>query len=312
MEFRSIKTFHTIVKFGSFYKAAEILNYSQPTISMRMKQLEQDLGAQLFERGKNLQLTKAGKLFYERTGDLLTQYEALKHNLSDLKEEEAGIINIGVSEPTASLIFPEILKDFLKDYPKITVNINVDDANTCSQKLLDGTIDFAVCGEPELILENFYLPIFYDTLNVIVSDRHPLAQKKAVHLSDLEGECFIFTPANCPIRIQMEQHLHKALGNRYKKMELTSSMAHEYYVRENIGISIFTSTAHSKPLSGTTVIPILNLDIAPPIGLLTNRKADHFDPATKDLIDRLTKHFHQRSKELRGDPEEKSYKAITG
>lgn len=308
MELRSIKTFHTIVKFGSFYKAAEKLNYSQPTISMRMKQLEQDLGVLLFERGKSLQLTKAGKLFYERTGDLLMQYEALKHNLSDLKEEEAGIINIGVSEPTASLIFPEILKDFLKDYPKITVNIKVDDANTCSQKLLDGTIDFAVCGEPELILENYYHPFFYDTLNVIVSDQHPLAEKKAVHLSDLAEERFIFTPANCPIRLQIEQHLHRELGNRYKKMELTSSMSHEYYVRENIGISIFTSTAHSKPFNGTKVIPILNLDITPPIGLLTNQKEVHFDRATKDLIARITKRFQQRSKELEGT----SDKTITG
>lgn len=50
MELRTIKTFHTIVQSGSFYKAAEILNYSQPTISMRIKQLEQDVGAQLFER----------------------------------------------------------------------------------------------------------------------------------------------------------------------------------------------------------------------------------------------------------------------
>lgn len=299
MEFRSIKTFHTIVTYGSFYKAAEILNYSQPTISMRMKQLEQDLGVQLFERGKHLQLTKAGRLFFEKTGDLLTQYEALTHTLSDLKEGDAGIINVGISEPTASFIFPDILRDFLNDYPKITVNVNVDDANTCSQKLLDGTIDFAVCGEPELILENYYKPFFYDTLNLIVSDRHRLAEKKAVHLSDLEGECFIFTPANCPIRIQIEQHLHKAFSNHYKKMELTSSMAHEYYVRENIGISIFTSTAHSKPLKGTKVIPIINLDISPPIGLLTNRKEKHFDSATKDLIDRINNCFHQRSQELK-------------
>lgn len=159
-----------------------------------------------------------------------------------------------------------------------------------------------------MILENYYHPFFYDTLNVLVSDRHPLAEKKAVHLSDLEGECFIFTPANCPIRIQIEQHLHRELGTRYRKMELTSSMAHKYYVRENIGISIFTSTAHSKTLNGTKVIPILNMDIAPPIGLLTNRKENHFDCATKDLIARLTKHFHQRSKEL----ERNSDKAITG
>lgn len=68
LELRTIKTFHTIVQSGSFYKAAEILNYSQPTISMRIKQLEQDVGAQLFERGKKLKLTRAGRLFHERPG----------------------------------------------------------------------------------------------------------------------------------------------------------------------------------------------------------------------------------------------------
>lgn len=53
LEFRTIKTFYTVVNTGSFQRAAEVLNYSQPTISMRIKQLEQDLDVQLFERGKN-------------------------------------------------------------------------------------------------------------------------------------------------------------------------------------------------------------------------------------------------------------------
>ncbi|MDR0141648.1 LysR family transcriptional regulator [Bacillus sp. JHAA] len=293
MELRTIKTFHTIVQSGSFYKAAEILNYSQPTISMRIKQLEQDVGAQLFERGKKLKLTRAGRLFHERAGQLLAQYEVLDHTLADIRQGQAGLIHIGISEPTASLIFPAVLRGFLDDYPDMSVNVSVDDANTCSRKLLEGAIDFAVCGEPELILENYFDPFFHDSLNVIVSDRHPLAAKASVNLEDLENECLIFTPANCPIRIQIEQHLQRSIGSRYRKMELTSSMAHQYYVRENIGVSIFTATAHSEPIEGTKVIPIRNLTISPPVGLLTNQKEEHFDSATKDLISRIIGRFQR-------------------
>lgn len=293
MELRTIKTFHTIVQSGSFYKAAEILNYSQPTISMRIKQLEQDVGAQLFERGKKLKLTRAGRLFHERAGQLLAQYEVLDHTLADIRQGQAGLIQIGISEPTASLIFPAVLRGFLNDYPDMSVNVSVDDANTCSRKLLEGAIDFAVCGEPELILENYFDPFFHDSLNVIVSDRHPLAAKASVNLEDLENECLIFTPANCPIRIQIEQHLQRAIGSSYRKMELTSSMAHQYYVRENIGVSIFTATAHSEPIEGTKVIPIHNLTISPPVGLLTNQKEEHFDCATKDLISRIIGRFQR-------------------
>ncbi len=104
----------------------------------------------------------------------------------------------------------------------MSVNVSVDDANTCDRKLLEGAIDFAVCGEPELILENYFDPFFHDSLNVIVSDRHPLAAKASINLEDLENECLIFTPANCPIRIQIEQHLRRSIGDRYRKMELTS------------------------------------------------------------------------------------------
>ncbi len=293
LELRTIKTFHTIVQSGSFYKAAEILNYSQPTISMRIKQLEQDVGAQLFERGKKLRLTRAGRLFHERAGQLLAQYEVLDHTLADIRQGQAGLIHIGISEPTASLIFPAVLRGFLDDYPDMSVNVSVDDANTCSRKLLEGAIDFAVCGEPELILENYFDPFFHDSLNVIVSDRHPLAAKTSINLEDLENECLIFTPANCPIRIQIEQHLQRSIGSRYRKMELTSSMAHQYYVRENIGVSIFTATAHSEPIEGTKVIPIHNLTISPPVGLLTNQKEEHFDCATKDLISRIIGRFQR-------------------
>lgn len=298
MELRTIQTFYTIVQSGGFQKAAEILQYSQPTISMRIKQLEEDLGVSLFNRGKTLQLTQAGRLFYERTEQFLAQYDLLEQSMTDLAKGEAGLINIGISEPTASLVFPKVLKDFLADYPEIRVSVRVEDANTCSQNLLDGLIDFAICGAPELILDNYYEPFFYDSLNLLLSENNPLAQKKVVTFQDLAEEVFIFTPENCPIRIQIEQKLKQEFSGRYKKMEVTSSLSHKYYVQQDIGISVFTKTAHSETIAGTVVLPIEDLDIHPPVGLLTDANKHTYEDATLELIRRIIASYQSPDQEI--------------
>ncbi|MCI1857860.1 MAG: LysR family transcriptional regulator [Sporolactobacillus sp.] len=298
MELRTIYTFYLIVKSGSFQSAAKRLNYSQPTVSMRIKQLEEDLGITLFHRGKALKLTQAGRLFYKRAEQLLSQYEVLDNTISDLRKGEAGIINVGISEPTASLVFPKILAGFLNDFPHMIVNVKVHDANTCSQCLKDGIIDFAICGEPEIKLENVYKPFFLDTFNALVSVKNPLSKKSSVCIKDLAGETFIFTGENCPARIQVEQELRKVIGENYRKIEVSSSLSHKYYVKENIGISIFTGTAHTEYVEGTKVMPISDLQVTPPIGLLTNKRNNYLNRATLALIDRIVSHFREKSKRI--------------
>lgn len=295
MELRAIQTFTTIVQAGSFQKAAKILNYSQPTISMRIKQLEQDLGVQLFERGKSLKLTKAGNIFYERSKQLLIQYEVLDHTIFDLRAGNTGEIKIGISEPTASLVLPHVLTPFLEEYPNLNITILVEDANTCSKKLVKGEIDFAICGEPELILENYYKVFYRDSLDILVAKKNPLASKESVTLADLKEERFIFTPANCPIRIQIEQELKQAIGSTYKKLEVSSSMAHKHYVAQDLGISIFTKIAHLNTVPGTKAIPVEDLDIHPPIGILTNQKKESFDMMTEELLERITAFFQAKT-----------------
>lgn len=83
MEIRLIKTFQTIVKLGNFQRAAEALQYSQPTITIQIKKLEEELGVKLFERGKTITLTTAGRLFHERAGSLLQEYDDLNVALVD-------------------------------------------------------------------------------------------------------------------------------------------------------------------------------------------------------------------------------------
>ncbi|WP_037582088.1 LysR family transcriptional regulator [Sporolactobacillus terrae] len=302
MEIRSIRTFHSVIKFGSFQKAAEALNYSQPTITFRIKQLEKELGTRLLKRNKSnrsIELTNSGKFFYEYSGKLLRDYQEFNTEIEKIKSGRIRTIRVGVSEPTASLMFPEILETFLKKYSEAEIEIYVDDANNCSALIEKGGIDFAVCGKPEIKLDNDYCPFYYDRLVLLVSEANPLSERNEVSLSDLKDQRFIFTPANCPIRIQVEQQLQRKIGSSYRQIMLSSSSTHKYYVQQNLGISIFTQIANQPPIARTKVIPITDLNIFPAIGILTNRKQPELSIHAQALIEEIKYGFSHLPNGLR-------------
>ncbi|KLL00338.1 LysR family transcriptional regulator [Bacillus pumilus] len=292
MEIRAIRTFATIVKYGNFLKAAEALNYSQPTITLHIKHLEEEVGEKLLERGKTLKLTASGQLFYERANSLLNEYEKLTKTLQDLEVGIAGLIRIGVSEPTASLEFPALLAEFKERFPNVEFSVQVADANTLSSLLSHDEIDFAICGAPEASMENSYKPLFQDDIVLLVPSSHRLAEKEAVEVTDLENETILFTPHNCPIRIQIEQQIVDVIGTNYKKLEITSSMSHKHYVQAGLGVSLFTRTAHSFTLPGTKVLEIKGIQVSPPVGLL-RKTNDTPGRAVLQFIDLIESRLHQ-------------------
>ncbi|MBG9816020.1 LysR family transcriptional regulator [Bacillus safensis] len=292
MEIRAIRTFATIVKYGNFLKAAEALNYSQPTITLHIKHLEEEIGEKLLERGKTLKLTASGQLFYERANSLLNEYEKLTKTLQDLEVGIAGLIRIGVSEPTASLEFPALLAEFKERFPNVEFSVQVADANTLSSLLSHDEIDFAICGAPEASMENSYKPLFQDDIVLLVPSSHRLAEKDAVEVTDLENETILFTPHNCPIRIQIEQQIVDVIGANYKKLEITSSMSHKHYVQAGLGVSLFTRTAHSFTLPGTKVLEIKGIQVSPPVGLL-RKTNDTPGRAVLQFIDLIESRLHQ-------------------
>ncbi|PAF21381.1 LysR family transcriptional regulator [Terribacillus saccharophilus] len=294
MEIRAIRTFATIVKHGNFLKAAEALNYSQPTITLHIKHLEEEIGEKLLERGKTLKLTESGRVFYERAKTLLHEYEKLTKTLQDLEVGIAGLIRIGISEPTASLEFPAMIADFKDKYPHVELSIQVADANTLSSLLYHDEIDFAICGAPEVSMKNIFRTLYQDDIVLLVPSSHRLAERNMVDVTDLQDETILFTPYNCPIRIQIEQNIVEAIGTKYKKLEITSSMSHKHYVQAGLGVSLFTRTAHSFSLPGTKMIEINGINVSPPVGLL-RRTNDTPGRATLKLIDLIEDAFKKKS-----------------
>ena len=256
MEIRAIRTFATIVKYGNFLKAAEALNYSQPTITLHIK------------------------------------HEKLTKTLQDLEVGIAGFIRIGVSEPTASLEFPALIAEFKERFPNVEFSVQVADANTLSSLLSHDEIDFAICGAPEASMENSYKPLFQDDIVLLVPSSHRLAEKGVVEVTDLKDETILFTPHNCPIRIQIEQQIVDVIGTNYNKLEITSSMSHKHYVQAGLGVSLFTRTAHSFTLPGTKVLEIKGIHVSPPVGLL-RKTNDSPGRAVLQFIDLIENRLHQ-------------------
>ena len=253
MDLKILKTFQLIANYGSFIRAAEEMNYAQSTITMQIQKLESDLGVQLIERGKKIRLTEAGRLFHEQSLQIVKNMEQLQASLADFQLGEAGNIRLGVTEPTASYRFPELLKRFLSQYPKIRISVDIANTPTLCERLLKGDIDMALCSAPDLGSALYFEPLFQEKFVVLMPENHPLAQKEVIAPEDIQGHRLLITSANCPYRRKLEMVLQESGNISLDTMEIGSMTALKYYVGSGLGIALVPTIELETVPRGTTV-----------------------------------------------------------
>ena len=162
MELRQLEYFREIASTGSINEAARHLNMSQPPLSYQIRQLENELNVKLFDRtSKGVTLTEAGKLLYDRSGNLLEYARSTELEVS--KTGKKRILRIGLTPTTVDTIMPYI-SQFSKKNPD--VNFEVHDGITYSlyQYLLDGIIDISVARTPLRLDEVSYMELCSEPL----------------------------------------------------------------------------------------------------------------------------------------------------
>lgn len=162
MTFDQIRTFLWVARLGGFRKAAERLNLSQPAVSTRIANLEEELRAPLIERGPGaLVLTKQGTLLLAYAEQMLFVEEEIKQRVANPSEAE-GLFRIGASETIAQAWLPEFLKAFSQQYPRVNVDLTVDISLNLRTDLLERRLDLAILMGPvsEFSVENVALPAF--------------------------------------------------------------------------------------------------------------------------------------------------------
>ena len=142
MTHTEIECFLAICRHKTGIRAAESLFITQPSLSIRLKTLEKELGGTLFTRKKGsreMVLTNAGKEFYE----LALQYEAIVERMQQVCHKQPRSLRVSSFNSLDTFLLPEVYERFLKNYPEIGLEIQDMDSPVSSQSILDGNTDLA-------------------------------------------------------------------------------------------------------------------------------------------------------------------------
>ncbi|QWI17288.1 LysR family transcriptional regulator [Bacillus wiedmannii] len=187
MEIRVLRYFISVANEESISAAAKQLHLSQPTLSRQLKDLEMELGTNLFIRGnRKISLTEEGKYLFKKAKEIVDLADKTEANLKDSKEMISGEVYIGAGETEAMHLIAKTLKVLIKDYPNIRFHLYSGNADDIKSRLDSGLLDFGVVIEPtdKQKYEYAQLPA-KDTWGVLMCKDSPLSDKQVISPVDL-------------------------------------------------------------------------------------------------------------------------------
>ena len=176
MELKQLVSYAAVVRLGSFSRAAEELYIAQPTISLHVRQLEEELQTKLLIRTtKNIEVTEKGREVYECAVSILQLRDRITEKCSD---GEKRIIRLGASTIPSAYILPEVLPAYAKRHPSTYFTIDQGDSRSVAEKLTEGVIDIGLIGMKPSSSELAAEPFYEDTVVIITPVREPFLSMK--------------------------------------------------------------------------------------------------------------------------------------
>lgn len=195
MELRVLQYFLAVTREQSISGAAESLYLSQPTLSRQLKELEEELGKQLFIRGsRRVTLTEEGMILRKRAEEIMELVKKAEDEVSQSDELVAGDITVGTGETDGVRFLARAAQNLQKDYPLIHLHIVSGDKATVIEDLDRGLIDFGIVfGDVDTLkYEHISLP-YKDIWGVMMRRDFPLAEKEEITAADLMDKPLIIS-----------------------------------------------------------------------------------------------------------------------
>jgi len=192
MEMQQLRYVVAVARTGNFSRAAEQCRVSQPSLSQQILKLEEELGERLFDRMKRVaKLTSHGEAFLPRAVRILEEVDAAKREAADAQDLLRGTLTIGVLPTIAPYLLPGVMAEFVEKYPGVEVVIQEDTTVRLLKLALAYEIDFALASLPIADERLEVRELLTEELLLALPQGHPLARKRGLKVSDLDGERLI-------------------------------------------------------------------------------------------------------------------------
>lgn len=198
MDTHNLRAFVAVAETRSFSAAAETLHLTQPAISKRIANLEQQLDCRLFDRiGRHIDLTEAGRTLLPRAHAILLAIEDTRRSLGNLSGQVSGTLSVGTSHHVGLHRLPPALRRFARQHPQVKLDIRFMDSEQAHAAVLHGDLELAVVTlSPQDIPQLLGRELWPDPLVFVCAVDHPLASQPAPDLATLSRWPAVLPGAN--------------------------------------------------------------------------------------------------------------------
>ena len=236
MDFDQLEAFLEVARHASFSRAAEKRFRTQPAISAQIRALEEEVGAQLFDRsGGRVSLTAAGKEFHKYVEETLEARKQMVAHLAEMEHVPRGEIVVGANEGTCLYVLPEVFAEFKKQYGGVAVGIKSAESTRILESILDNSVDFGVVSLPVSDNRLTVVPIHRDELVVITAPEHTLARMKSVPIAEA-AKYPLLLPKSGHTRDALEEIFFERRLKPTISMELDSSELLKRFAAADVGV----------------------------------------------------------------------------
>lgn len=181
MLLRHIRYLLAVADQGNFSRAAETLHVSQPTLSQQIRQLEEELGAELLDRsGRSIRPTAAGAAYIEHARKMLLELEAGKRAIDDVQDLSRGTLRLALTPTFIPYLAGPLIRDFTAKYPDIHLTVLERSLNDIEKELAEDAIDLAIAFDTVRSPDIECLLLLVETLGVMVGRAHPFFTRNKI------------------------------------------------------------------------------------------------------------------------------------
>ncbi len=291
MQIEMLRVFCDLADLQSFSRTAEKHFLSQSAVSQQLAQLELANKCQLINRKKRpIQLTKAGRLVYQASKDIMDRYEQLQNELKSLEKTIVSRINVAAIFSIGMHTLPDYVKKFMVSYPDVNVHVEYSAAGRIYEQVLSGEVDIGMVAVPKRDKRLDVYDFENEPLVLVCSTKNPLSYEQQIDIHKLQFERFIAFEKGVPTRAWIDNILERYNIVVRPVMEFDNIETVKRAVEINSGVSVLPQTAVLQEVGVGTIkaIEFSNEKFFRPTGIIV-RKGKIFGQAGRYFIELLRK-----------------------
>ncbi|MED4696340.1 selenium metabolism-associated LysR family transcriptional regulator [Peribacillus frigoritolerans] len=244
-----LKVFVTVIEQKNFSRAGDILNLSQPGVSLHIRNLENELGTKLIYRSpKQVQITEPGKILYRHAKQMLNHYETAKREINEFNNVVSGTMKIGASFTIGEYYLPKVLAEFATQYPMVDIQIIISNSNDVIQGIRSNMLDIGLIEGETDYKDIDVMPFMNDEMIVVVPPDHPLSQMDLIEGNMLQNQTWVLREQGSGTRTYSDKLLSSLELNIKKTFIFTSIQGVKEAVMAGLGIALLSRLTVQKEL----------------------------------------------------------------